>query len=108
MKTPTGGRNMVKMIKRSCEIMLAFVLVELWTSVMRRWMDLDVDDKIEWMDLCVNDDRGRIDSNGDDERGWMNVIWTRGVEGQQTFTCVMVNTEMAFSRISACSTLHLN
>ena len=71
-------------------------------------MDLDVDDKIEWMDLSVNDDRGRIDSNVDDERGWMNVVWTRGVRGQQTFTCVMVNIEMAFSRISACSTLHLN
>ena len=56
---------------------------------------MSVDDEREW-------------TGGDDERGWMNVVWTRGVRGQQTFTCVMVNIEMAFSRISACSTLHLN
>jgi len=87
---------MVKMIKRSCEIMLAVVLVELWASAMRGRADLDVDDKRKWLELRVGDERGRIDLNVVDEKGWMVVTWTRGIQGQQTFTCVMVNTQQDF------------
>lgn len=43
-KTPRGGMKIVKMMRRICEIMLAVVLVELWASAMRGWMDLDVND----------------------------------------------------------------
>lgn len=87
---------MVKMIKRSCEIMLAVVLVELWASVGRVWMNFDVGDKRRLMRLRVGDERGRIDSNVVDEKGWMDGCWTRGIQGQQTFTCVMVNTQQDF------------
>jgi len=87
---------MVKMIKRSCEIMLAVVLVELWALAMRGRADFDVDDKRRLMRLRVGDERGRIDLIVVVEKGWMVVTWTRGIQGQQTFTCVMVNTQQDF------------
>ena len=60
------------MIKRICEIMLAVVLVELWASVVRVWMDFDVDDNREWMELRVGDEGGRIGLNVADEKGWID------------------------------------